>query len=108
MPLTDAGPPLSSGGCSDCFLVRTSKQANEPEATEMFFYGFLVAVALVIIVGLIRSPVVTQLRRGRGFDTSRFGFRVADAARGEMSRGLGIDKKESRPPETGLGRGSRY
>jgi len=46
----------------------------------MFFYGFLVLVALGIIACLFRSPVVRQLRRGRGFDASRFGYRAYDHA----------------------------
>lgn len=32
----------------------------------MFFYGFLVLVALGIAAFFIRSPIVRQLRRGHG------------------------------------------
>lgn len=39
----------------------------------MVFYGFLVLVALGIVTWLVRSPVVKQLLRGRGYDSSQFG-----------------------------------
>jgi hypothetical protein len=47
----------------------------------MVFYGFLVLVGLGIVTWLLRSPVVRQLRRGNGFDSStRFGNRLFDHA----------------------------
>jgi hypothetical protein len=64
----------------------------------MFFYGFLVLVTLGILVWLIRSPIVRQLRRGNGIDTARFGNRVYDhLADAGFYRGNVGDDQGSKP-----------
>jgi hypothetical protein len=78
----------------------------------MYFYGLLVLIALGIVIFLVRSPVIRQLRRGRGSDSSGFGNRlwnVPRASNDRINEGGRSGKRESfhkpmrKPQELGLG-----
>lgn len=67
----------------------------------MIFYGFLVVIALAVAAWAIRSPLVKQLRRGRGYDSSQFGNnRIADHFQDQAFTTRGREReKRLKPPK---------
>lgn len=61
----------------------------------MFFYAVLVVLALGLVALLIRSPIVRQLRRGRGTDPAQFPGRIDYA----LYRKANFKNREPKPRE---------